>query len=98
MLVLCLCCGRSSASDAAQQLIEAAVWIYFPYSLQLFFYKRAQIFVGDVYGAFGGKGLGCFADIDQLTMFADYRVPVVLRLMGLLQYSPELQRQVGGVW
>jgi hypothetical protein len=60
----------------------------------VFFYKRAQIFVGDVYGAFGGKGLGCFHDIDQLTMFADYRVPVVLRLMGLLHYSPELQQQV----
>uniref|UniRef100_A0A383VZK3 Queuosine 5'-phosphate N-glycosylase/hydrolase n=1 Tax=Tetradesmus obliquus TaxID=3088 RepID=A0A383VZK3_TETOB len=62
---------------------------------QVFFYKRAQIFVGDVYGAFGGSGLGCFDDIDQLTMFADYRVPVVLRLMGLLQYSTDLQQQVG---
>lgn len=37
---------------------------------QLFFYKRAQIFVGDVWGAFHGTGLGCFHDIDQLTMFA----------------------------
>lgn len=37
---------------------------------QVFFYKRAQIFVGDLYGAFGGQGLGCFHDIDQLTMFA----------------------------
>jgi hypothetical protein len=61
---------------------------------QVFFYKRAQIFVGDVYGAFGGQGLGCFPDAAQLTMFADYRVPVVLRLMGLLQYSAELARQV----
>ena len=37
---------------------------------QLFFYKRAQIFVGDVWGAFHGAGLGRFTDIDQLTMFA----------------------------
>lgn len=37
---------------------------------QLFFYKRAQIFVGDVWGAFHGTGLGCFPDIGQLTMFA----------------------------
>jgi hypothetical protein len=65
--------------------------------LQVFFYKRAQIFVGDVYGAFSGKGLGCFSDIAQLTMFADYRVPVVLRLMGLLQYSTELEQQVSKV-
>lgn len=40
---------------------------------QVFLYKRAQIFVGDVYGAYGGKGLGAFWDVDQLTMFADYR-------------------------
>jgi hypothetical protein len=38
--------------------------------LQLFFYKRAQIFVGDLYGAFAGQGLGHFHDINQLTMFA----------------------------
>jgi hypothetical protein len=36
----------------------------------VFFYKRAQIFVGDLFGAFGGQGLGAFHDIDQLTMFA----------------------------
>ncbi|PNG63007.1 hypothetical protein TSOC_015453, partial [Tetrabaena socialis] len=27
---------------------------------QVFLYKRAQIFVGDVFGAFGGEGLGAF--------------------------------------
>lgn len=37
---------------------------------QLFFYKRARIFVGDLWGCFRGAGLGAFADIDQLTMFA----------------------------
>lgn len=37
---------------------------------QLFYYKRAQIFVGDVFGAFGGQGLGSFPDIGQLTTFA----------------------------
>ena len=40
---------------------------------QIFFYKRAQIFAGDLWGAFQGQGLGAFHDIDQLTMFADYR-------------------------
>jgi hypothetical protein len=43
-------------------------------TVQVFFYKRAQIFVADVYGAFAGEGIGSFGDIDQLTMFADYRV------------------------
>ncbi len=40
---------------------------------QVFFYKRAQIFAGDLWGAFGGRGYGEFQDIAQLTMFADYR-------------------------
>jgi hypothetical protein len=45
---------------------------------QVFFYKRAQIFVGDVWGRFNGESLGAFGDsVQQLTMFADYRVPVV---------------------
>jgi hypothetical protein len=57
---------------------------------QVFFYKRAQIFVGDLHGAFGGDGLGSFADIGSLTMFADYRVPVVLRQLGMLRYTPAL--------
>jgi hypothetical protein len=41
-----------------------------PHAVQVFFYKRAQIFVGDLYGAFGGQGLGQLHDIDQITMFA----------------------------
>ncbi|PNW81142.1 hypothetical protein CHLRE_07g344150v5 [Chlamydomonas reinhardtii] len=61
---------------------------------QVFLYKRAQIFVGDVYGAFRGQGLGMFWDIDQLTMFADYRVPVVLRTMGVLRYSQQLEDKI----
>lgn len=40
---------------------------------QVFFYKRAQIFAADVYGAFEGRGLGAFTDADKLTCFADYR-------------------------
>jgi hypothetical protein len=43
------------------------------HTTQVFLYKRAQIFVGDVYGAFKGLGLGRFDDIDKITMFADYR-------------------------
>lgn len=56
----------------------------------MFFYKRAQIFVADVWGAFGGAGPGAFRDMERLTMFADYRVPAQLRAMGVLRYSPPL--------
>jgi len=50
--------------------------------------------VGDIYGAFKGKGLGAFGDIRLVTMFADYRVPVTLLEMGVLEYSEELRSMV----
>ncbi|GMH37463.1 hypothetical protein BSKO_05336 [Bryopsis sp. KO-2023] len=62
--------------------------------MQVFLYKRAQIFVGDVWGTYGGQGVGEFNDISCLTMFADYRVPVVLKNLGVLGYSEELERKV----
>jgi len=51
------------------------------------FYKRAQICVADLYGAFGGKSWGAFTDMDQLTIFADYKLPQVLRHYGVLEYD-----------
>lgn len=56
----------------------------------IYLYKRAQIFAGDLWGSFGGQGLGRFDDIDQLTMFADYRVPQLLRAEGILHYDSRL--------
>ena len=47
----------------------------------IFFYKRAQIFTGDVWAAYGKKTGNehpfAFRDMNELTMFADYRVPQV---------------------
>lgn len=54
--------------------------------MQVFFYKRAQIFVGDLVGAFNGKHLGFFHDMDRVTCFADYRIPQLLREIGVLRY------------
>ena len=62
----------------------------------MFLYKRAQILVGDLWGAFKGQGLGSFTDIQSITMFADYLVPAVLREWGVLGYSKELSRKVDG--
>jgi hypothetical protein len=59
-----------------------------------FFYKRAQIFAADLHGAFGGKDWGHFADIDQLTAFADYKLPQVLRQLGILRYNRALAQKV----
>jgi hypothetical protein len=58
------------------------------------FLKRAQILVADLHGAFGGEGLGHFDDLDQLTAFADYKVPQVLRRFGVLRYAPELETAI----
>ena len=60
----------------------------------VFFYKRAQIFAADLYGAFHGKDWGSFTDIDQLTAFADYKLPQVLRHLGILGYEPSLAQKV----
>lgn len=58
------------------------------------FYKRAQIFVADLHGAFGGEQWGRFQDMDRLTAFADYKLPQVLRQAGILCYAPSLARKV----
>ena len=46
---------------------------------RVIFYKRAQILAADLFGAFNGKKWGRFTDMDQLTAFADYKLPQVLR-------------------
>lgn len=61
---------------------------------EVFFYKRAQIFAADLYGAFDGKGWGSFTDINKLTAFADYKLPQVLRHLGILRYARSLAQKV----
>ena len=62
-----------------------------PYhGLEVPFFKRAQIVAADLAVAFQGRSWGHFADIDQLTIFADNLVPHVLRMDGVLIYEQEL--------
>jgi putative queuosine salvage protein len=58
------------------------------------FFKRAQICVADLYGAFRSKRWGAFTNLDQLTIFADYKLPQVLRHFGVLEYHPGLAARV----
>ena len=58
------------------------------------FFKRAQILVSDLAGAFAGRGPGHFHDLALLTAFADYKVPQVLRGFGALVYAPELDAAI----
>ncbi|MBW1740599.1 MAG: queuosine salvage family protein [Deltaproteobacteria bacterium] len=61
---------------------------------KVFFYKRAQIFAADLYGAFNGQNWGRFTDIHKLTAFADYKLPQVLRHLGILHYERALAQKV----
>ncbi|HEV2529635.1 MAG TPA: queuosine salvage family protein [Thermomicrobiales bacterium] len=54
------------------------------------FHKRAQILVADLAGTYNHTGPGAFRDLDGLTAFADYKVPQVLRRLGILRYDETL--------
>ena len=58
------------------------------------FYKRAQLAVAMVYEAFDGQGLGDLRRADRLTVFADYKLPQVLRRLDVLRYTPALAERV----
>ncbi|MBW2035320.1 MAG: queuosine salvage family protein [Deltaproteobacteria bacterium] len=61
---------------------------------KVFFYKRAQILTADLYGAFNGKKWGSFTDMDKITAFADYKLPQVLRHLGIMRYTESLTQKV----
>jgi len=61
------------------------------HSYKVAIYKRAQILVGDIWACFGGTSYGSFKDIDEITAFADYRIPQALVWFGAIAYSDDLQ-------
>jgi hypothetical protein len=61
---------------------------------KVFFFKRAQLLAADLHGALGGKSWGKFHDMHELTAFADYKLPQVLRYIGVLEYADELAEKV----
>ena len=56
--------------------------------------KRAQILGADIYGAFDGRGVGYFGDLDYLTTFADQKIPQILNHFGILEYSRKLSEKI----
>jgi hypothetical protein len=58
------------------------------------FYKRAQLLALDLWSTFRGTSWGNFVDIYELTAFADYKLPQVLRHLGIIFYTPELAAHV----
>lgn len=89
--------ARGDAAWVTQMIVENFpsfndIAIYEAHEVR--FYKRAQILVADLWGAFGGKQWGEFRNIDVLTAFADYKLPQILRTWGILKYTPSLARKV----
>jgi hypothetical protein len=58
------------------------------------FYKRAQLAAAMLYEAFEGRGLGDLRRIEELTVFADYKLPQVLRRLGVLRYADHLAARI----
>ncbi len=78
-----------SCGGSAERLVsELAVGM--PFFDDRGFYKRAQISANDLALA----GVAEFTDLDRLTIFADNLVPHVLRVDGVLSYSPELAARI----
>lgn len=57
-------------------------------------HKLAQLWLWQLHMALAGGGSFSVADLDRMTAFADYIVPVALRLMGILSYSAELEAAI----
>ncbi|HLX39479.1 MAG TPA: queuosine salvage family protein [Ktedonobacteraceae bacterium] len=82
-LALLLAMNFSSFNDVAQ---------YRKHEVR--FLKRAQICVADLHGSFGGKDWGALHNLDSLTAFADYKLPQVLRHLGVLVYERTLAGRI----
>lgn len=58
------------------------------------FYKLVQLGIWMLYATLNRTGKFRVDDIDKMTAFADYIVPVALRLHGITSYSPELENAI----
>src|SRR3954452_1035903 len=78
----------SVVGPSAEQLAEDLTAM--PFFDDVGFWKRAQITANDLHLA----GIAEFADIDELTIFADTLVPHVLRVDGVLVYGDALAARI----
>jgi hypothetical protein len=59
---------------------------------QIYYYKRVQILVGDLWGAMSGRGICNFSDLSFLTCFPDYRIPQLFRSIGILKCEESFEK------
>jgi hypothetical protein len=86
--------ARGSAADLVRILLEMPLYrdIARYDELEVPFLKRAQISAADLAAALPQRAR--FADLDQLTLFADNLVPHVLRVDGALVYDATLLARI----
>ncbi len=58
------------------------------------FYKLAQLGIWMLYSSLHASGSFRLEDPERMTAFADYIVPVALRVMGITSYSPALEEAI----
>lgn len=60
-------------------------------------YKLAQLGIWGMHLTLAPRGAWKLEDAHMLTAFADYIVPVGLRVMGIFEYAPELESQINSL-
>lgn len=90
-----------SAENSAKKLIEKISKELYSFddisiyqNKKIYFLKRAQHLTSNIWGAFEGKDIGNFYDLDHLTAFADYKLPQILNHYNILEYSPTLIKKL----
>ncbi len=61
---------------------------------RILFYKKAQVVLTDINFILNNKGLGKIKNIEKLPGHADYKIPAILRKLGILIYNKELSDKV----
>jgi hypothetical protein len=64
---------------------------------QVQIFKLAQLGIWGMHLALSPRGHWKLEDAHELTAFADYIVPVGLRVMGVFEYAPELEEQINSL-
>jgi Queuosine salvage protein len=78
------------AAEGSAEGLASSLASGMPFFDDVGFWKRAQIVPNDMALA----GVGSFADLDRLTIFADNLVPHVLRVDGVLRYDAALATHI----
>ncbi len=61
---------------------------------KIYFYKRAQLLIADIYQTFNNGEFGEMTNASVLTACADYKLPLILRKMGIISYSDYLADKI----